>query len=143
MKIHKEKDCKKAAKLIGVDDITALTIAEAFGLLESEEGSKRKALRLKLETTTSHTELFEILNEAPKGSEIEFETLKKLLENACTQEERWAILPEATIGSEIRLKIIRALIAHATSHDELLKIHRENSLSELGEEALRKLCEIL
>lgn len=143
MKISKEKDCKKAAKLIGVDNITALTIAEAFGLSENEETSKRKAMRLKLETATSKKELWEVLDESSRGSEIELAALKKLLENAHTQEERWAILPETTTGSEIRFRIIRELIAHATSHDELLKIYRDNTLNELGEEAIRKLCEIL
>lgn len=143
MKIRTMKDCSKAVKLIGADDITALIIAEAHKLSESEGSSKRTTLRLQLETATSQTELLEVYNETPKGSEVELEALRKLLENAQTQKERWEILPEASTSSEIKFKIIRELIAHATSHDELLKIYRDNILNELGEEALRKLCEIL
>lgn len=143
MKIRTKRDCSKAAKLIGEEDITALTIAETFGLSENEEISKRKAMRLKLETATSQKELWEVLDESSRGSEIELEALKKLLENARTQEERWAILSETYASSEIKFKIVREIISHATSQDELIKIYRENPLSELSEEALRKLCEIL
>lgn len=143
MKIRTKNDCAKAAQLIGADDITALTIAEAHGLSESEDSSRRKFLEEKLGSTTSQKKRWEILNEAPRGSELELKALQKLLEYAQTQDERWALLPEATTSSEIKFKIIRELIAHATSHDELLKIHRDNSMNELGEEALRKLCEIL
>lgn len=143
MKIRTRKDCARAAKLIGAEDITALTIAEAFGLSENEDGAKRKALRLKLETATTQEQLWEVLNEASRGSEIELAVLKKLLENTHTQGERWSLLLEASSSSEIKFKIIRELILHATSQDELIKIYRENPLSELSEEALRKLCEIL
>jgi hypothetical protein len=143
MKIRTKKDCAKAAKLIGAEDITALTIAEAFGLSENEEISKRKVMRLKLETATSQKELWEVFDESSRGSEIELEALKKLLENAHTQEERWAVLSETYASSEIKFKIVHEIISHATSKDELIKIYRENPLSELSEEALCKLCEIL
>ncbi len=128
--------------MIGEEDITALAITEAFGLSENEEISK-KAMRLKIETATSQKELWEVLDESSRGSEIELEALKKLLKNAHTQEELWAILSETYASSKIKFKIVREIISHATSQDELIKIYRENLLSEISEEALRKLREIL
>ena len=143
MKIQTIKDCKKAAQLIGVEVIDALTIAEAHGLSDNEEKTKREGLKRKLKTAKSQDERLEVLNETPKGSELEIEALIRLYQNARTQEERWAVLLEASAGSVIRFKIVRDIITHSTSKEELLKIYSENSLNELGEESIRKLCKIL
>ena len=48
MKIRTIKDCKKAAQLIGAEDIDALTIAEALGISENKEKTKRDILRQKV-----------------------------------------------------------------------------------------------
>lgn len=143
MKIRAIKDCIKAAHLIGAEGIDTLTIAEAHGLAENEEKTKRDTLKRKLKKAKSQKDRFEVLNEAPQGSELETEALIKLYQNARTQEERWSILYEASKSSGIRFKIMRDIIAHSTSLEELVKIYRENSLNEVGEEAIRKLCEIL
>lgn len=143
MKIRTKKDCREAAQLIGAEDISALTIEEAHGISENTEKVRRENLRLKLKRVRSQAGRWEVFNESPKGSEVEYNAFKKLYEGARTQEERWAVLLEKSSCSEIRFKVVREIIAHSTSQDELLKIYRDNSLNELGEEAMRKLCKLL
>lgn len=143
MKIRTKKDCREVARLIGAEDISALTIEEAHGISENTEKIKRENLKLKLKRARSQAGRWEVFNESPKGSEVEYHTFRKLYESARTQRERWAVLLEETSCSEIKFRVARDIITHSTSRDELLKIYRDNSLNELGEEALRKLCKLL
>ena len=143
MKIKTKRDCVRAEQLIGAEDITANTIAEAHDLLESEERSKREVLEQRLGSAKTLLEIWDVFNETPSGSEIENKAFRKLYEGARTQEARWAILKVSSSYAETKFQIVRDIIKNSKTKDELIKIYRENSLNELGEEAIRKLCEIL
>jgi len=143
MEILTIKDCAKAAQLIGAEGIDTLTIAEAHGISETEEHSKIATLRQRLETAKSFQECLGIFNETPSGSRIEHQVFEKLYKNARTQEERWDILNESANYSETRFKILQDIIFHSESKGELIKVYRANQTTEFGDEAIRKLCEIL